>query len=168
MTQPAPVPSVAPTPVALVPARRVGWASDYLQRLMPEANKPTAPTTAAPATGVTHWQAAGRAIGDVATVGVTSGLLGAAHARGLLDQGKAALDGLLALIGIGIGVGSAPYAPGFSRFSTNLGLAGVGSLMFRKGFQLAGGGAQTSPPAPPPTSRVAVDPIATAAEGLEV
>lgn len=166
MTQPAAIVPVA-TPAA--PVKRGGWASDYLQRLMPETNKPAVPaTTTAPT--ISHMKAAGRAVGDVATVGIVSGLLGVAHARGLLDHGRAALDGLLALVGLGIGIGVAPYSSSFSRLSTNVGLAGVSSLMFRKGYALAGG-EPSSPTAPPPvprTSRVGVDPIAQAAQGLDV
>ena len=143
MTQPSPIPTTAsPAPATAIttmpapPKKASAWASEFVARILPQA--PAGPTTTAPPT-ITHTQAAGRALGDGVTVAMTSSLLGAAHARGWLDAGRAAVDGILGLLGLVIGAAAAPYAPKLSRVSSNIGLSGISVLMFRKSHEAVAG-----------------------------
>jgi hypothetical protein len=143
MTQPAPntPPTTVPAPsTAIVPAtpakRGGGWATDFVNRLMPSES------TAAPSTvqKTTIMQAAGRAASDGVTVAIASGLFGAAHARGWLETATGvAIDGLIGVAALGASVIAAVHAPGLARLAGSVGLAGVASASFRKGFEISSG-----------------------------
>ena len=174
MTQPVPMaltttPATAATPATTTvgppPVKRGGWAESFVARVSPAPAAPIAPVpTAAPT--ISYGQAAGRAVGDGVTVSIASALFGAAHGRGMLDAGRAAIDGLIGLLGLGLSIAAAPHAPKLARIASNVGLSGLASISFRKGFELSAGRPMSAPT--PPTPGKGGDSIADAAKDLGV
>lgn len=137
MTQPAP--QVQPTTTVTTTTKRVG-IGDFTQRMIGNVSSPTS-SLAVPADGkVPMLKAVGSLFGDFLTEGGAGTLFGAAHAKGWLDAGGAAWDGLVGLFSGAVAVVSAPYLPTVSRYAMRLARAGVTTFGFRKGFELASGG----------------------------
>jgi hypothetical protein len=138
MTQPAPQPAAPAIPVTTTittTAKKTGSATDFVQRML----GPTETKALVPAGRTSYMQAAGHALGDGLTVGTTGAVLGAAHAKGWLDMGGVAVDGVLGLFGLAVSVAAAPHSPTFSRIAGNVGLAGLATVAFRKAFKLTAG-----------------------------
>jgi hypothetical protein len=136
MTQPAVAPAAAPVTTITTTAKRPGWgASEWVDKMLGAPAAKPVESAAKP----TIMKAAGLALADGVTVSVTGGLLGAAHAKGWLDVGRAAVDGIIGGLGLAVSAVTAPFFPTFSRVAGNVGKTGIVTFSFRKGFEAVSG-----------------------------
>lgn len=136
MTQPAAQQAAAPVTTITTTAKRPGWgASEWVDKMLgAPAAKPVAASEK-----TTILKAAGARLADGVTVSITGGLLGAAHAKGWLDAGRVAVDGIVGALGLAVSAVTAPFFPAFSRVAGNVGSTGLVTFSFRKGFEAVSG-----------------------------